>query len=555
MKYYIEDCDLTGKVIKRENRGDIIIKGVVRSDCKDNGKINFECSVCSLDKELWKPEEMVCSRTRILQARVNCSCNPTTFYNKRQNNLRFIRKADSLGFEFLGLKHEDKAFKGNKVRLYNPVNQVCWEHTIQLFLKHGSKCPYEIYNKAKNLKDDVVHITAFMKTGAFSEGTIFERSGVDNKGRKSNVHWKIICPVCTKDKYSHIKSEFISHITGLKGGNKPCRCSGNYRWSEEENLIRIKDKSEELGYYFLGWKGEYKGDNTKLKLSTKEGEVWSTTTITNLMQGKGHRSSRLREAQNTPVEYYLEKANLPKGSAIERIVKEDKNLSSKVRFTCGICSKDEYVQNKLCSGTWETDLYCLINGGRPCRCSSPYYWTFEQIEYKISKILKEEGGRFIGWAKKETPSRSKFKWVCREGGYYESLSQDFISGKRPNRNSFGFDKGKSGHIYLCRWYGFGEEYLKVGITNNDCSIRFKQQGNKSKLDLEILYIYFSDNGDVIADTEKAFLNYYSDVKGCCKKGWFLDGYTETIPYNKDTIDRFNVYCQDMEKLYDYNLLT
>lgn len=101
----------------------------------------------------------------------------------------------------------------------------------------------------KNCKPDHIHISDFMSTGKFKEGTKFWKSErVDSKG--AHQHWNYTCPICSHDEYVKAglcSGVFESASTHLKRGKISCRCSSFYRWTKDQYAYRIKKKMDESG--------------------------------------------------------------------------------------------------------------------------------------------------------------------------------------------------------------------------------------------------------------------------------------------------------------------
>jgi hypothetical protein len=90
-----------------------------------------------------------------------------------------------------------------------------------------------------------------------------------------------------------------------------------------------------------------------------------------------------------------------------------------------------------------------------------------------------------------------------------------------------FNKSLPANLYIVRWYGYGNSYLKFGITNKEVVSRVSQQCSQSRhLDYVILQIFYSVSGQSVWDCEKVIKK---SIKGSiCPKKWLPDGYTETV---------------------------
>lgn len=82
-----------------------------------------------------------------------------------------------------------------------------------------------------------------------------------------------------------------SNIVNLQ--QSPCGCSTKYLWTKEQYYIRCSRKADELGYKFLGFEGDWKKSNTKIKILCEKHGEWSAR-ITNFLNiGNGCRSCKL----------------------------------------------------------------------------------------------------------------------------------------------------------------------------------------------------------------------------------------------------------------------
>ncbi|CAM0108253.1 endonuclease [Vibrio phage 166E36-1] len=113
-----------------------------------------------------------------------------------------------------------------------------------------------------------------------------------------------------------------------------------------------------------------------------------------------------------------------------------------------------------------------------------------------------------------------------------------LSGRVPCgcANSPNFKRHLPANLYLVRWYGYGNSYLKFGITNKGTDVRVNQQKAKTThLDFEIVSNFYDKSGQLIWDCEKA-IKTNMDTAVCPKK-WLPDGYTETVYDTQENLDK------------------
>lgn len=284
------------------------------------------------------------------------------------------------------------------------------------------------------------------------------------KGKGQRTKYIFECSKCSLDEelfpYGSIRTVYENVA---KKGQKPCACSIGYRYSESQNILRVKRRCDEIGYKFLGWEGFYQKDKTYLKLhNPRTGNTWTTTTINNFFRGYGD-----------PVEG---RQNTIKGS----LIADDIHISS--FFNTGSYHKDSNFRR--CEGS---------------------YWQFTCGNCKTTHV--------------------------------RCLS-NFKDGKDPcgcSGNVSGFNKSKPAYLYIVLWYGYGESYLKFGITNQTVSTRVNQQARKSSLDYKILYIFHHESGQHIWDCEKLIKK--SVITPICSKNLLPDGYTETTEDSPQNLNK------------------
>lgn len=108
-------------------------------------------------------------------------------------------------------------------------------------------------------------------------------------GRRGNGNKLYIlkCSKCSQDSELFGDGYFRSTKSNLVNGQVPCGCSKTPRWSEEQYIVLCQRKTQELGYKFLGFEGEWKGTFTKIGMLCDEHGDWSSGSINNLINN-GH---------------------------------------------------------------------------------------------------------------------------------------------------------------------------------------------------------------------------------------------------------------------------
>lgn len=248
--------------------------------------LNFilSCDKCSQDEELWPYGSIKSTRGNLIKRQVPCGGTNRRSMTRNQYEILINRKADTLGYKFVG-------FKGGwcggstQLELYNESTNNYWDvPKITDFLRDGRMDPEErkVNTSNRMVVEDTIHIENFMSTGKFLDGTQFWRSSKENiKGYKT--YWNYTCPVCSNDEY--VKAGICSGVfetltNSLKKGVVGCRCSKVYRWTQNQREYQISRICSEEGLIFVGWGTEkgYINEHSKFKWLCSKGHDCSTDT-------------------------------------------------------------------------------------------------------------------------------------------------------------------------------------------------------------------------------------------------------------------------------------
>lgn len=195
------------------------------------------------------------------------------------------------------------------------------------------------------------------------------------------------CAVCSKDPELFGQGYFTCQKVGLTSqGQIPCGCSKKPSWSKEQYGILCSRKAEQLGYTFLGFVGDWRGNTTKIRVSCPAHGEWTTGTVSSLISiGNGCRACG--------VEYSTGKAAVAKLKPDEIMIasfmdtgafhldtkfwrsERKTNTNSKVYW---------YVSCPECGEQGESTSANLQKGKRSCACS-----PMRQKECYINLILDE----------------------------------------------------------------------------------------------------------------------------------------------------------------------
>lgn len=186
------------------------------------------CTECSKDVEIFGEGYFKSLKTNLSKGRLPCGCSSSTKWTRGQYEVLCSRKAEELGYQFLGFLGAWR-FNNTNVKLLCEKHGE-WSSGGIANLLRGRGCPgcrADNYWKS-NRKDDEAMLQSFFESGAFHPDTKFWRSDRMNyRGHK--LFWNVHCPVCdvTVD----------SFCGNLQQGKKPCDCSINTQREAYINFV------------------------------------------------------------------------------------------------------------------------------------------------------------------------------------------------------------------------------------------------------------------------------------------------------------------------------
>lgn len=369
--------------------------------------------------------------------------------------------------------------------------------------------------------------------------------------KKDNKYVYILeCSICSKDKELWPYGSITTNRVGALSHACICGCSSHTYWSEEQYKIICSRYAEKEGFEFLGLEGTFQGNTTRIKFKSRyESFVESKIPINSFLSGQrgmyyGSKINSLK-SQKPDVELidrFLSTGKFRKGTVFGRSLETNKGGRGKLwGYYCPICSVDEYVSENLCSGVFYGVGSDLSRGQLSCRCGN-YYWSEGQYRYKVDKVLDKIKGTFTQWVGiGRVTSNTKFKWLCECGTTNITPMYPFLQhgqGCTKCSDSSGFKVSKPASLYIFEWYGFGESYLKYGITNREVNVRVSEQARVSSLDYKEVSIHHFEYGQDALNIENAIKSIYGK-KGVCPKRWLPDGFTETVEFTEHNLDIIN----------------
>lgn len=183
----------------------------------------------------------------------------------------------------------------------------------------------------------------------------------------SNKLYILKCRKCNQDSELFAGGYFKSQKTHLVKGQIPCGCAFNPKWSKDQYVTRCKRKATEIGYKFLGFVGEWKGANTKIRmLCGKHGE-WRSGIITHLLhQGDGCPlcKAEISSSSNTKPDEVMIQSFFASGAFHPDTKFSRSSRENRLGYT-----PYWHVSCPECGETCDSHCGNLQRGSRPCACS------------------------------------------------------------------------------------------------------------------------------------------------------------------------------------------
>lgn len=187
------------------------------------------CKVCSSDLELFGNGYFKMIKEHIVRGHLPCGCGRNPRWDENQYAVLCRRKAEQLGYSFLG-------FQGEWMQQRTLVNILCEKHgewctgNISNLLHSENGCPdcrIETLSTL-NTKPDSVMIESFFASGGFHPETKFWRS--ERKTSQGyGTYWHIYCPECNE--------QGESTSGHLQEGKRPCGCSNSRQQEAYINYV------------------------------------------------------------------------------------------------------------------------------------------------------------------------------------------------------------------------------------------------------------------------------------------------------------------------------
>lgn len=203
-------------------------------------------------------------------------------------------------------------------------------------------------------------------------------------GRQGSAKFYILkCNICAQDAELFGDGYFRSKRGHLVRGIVPCGCSVSPRWSKEQFSVLCRRKAKEMGYLFLGFKGEWKRAYTKIKMLCEKHGGWESGNINNMINSGrgcprcGHviSSEAKLKSDDVMITLFFDSGSFHPETKFWRSTRKTKQgIKAYWYVSCPECGEDS-----------ESLGYNLQLGQIPCACSK-----HRQREAYINILLDEE---------------------------------------------------------------------------------------------------------------------------------------------------------------------
>lgn len=205
------------------------------------------------------------------------------------------------------------------------------------------------------------------------------------------------------------------------------------------------------------------------------------------------------------------------------------------QYACPICMQDEYAQQGLCTGVFNSRISNLLTGKRSCRCSGKFQYTKEQQEYRIKGALKDAPSvTFVGWMESFRGSNTRVSLNCAQHGTWSTGLSNVLWSKTRCAScaKHGFNKTIPAYVYVILvGKDDAPEFTGYGITNN---IKIRLQAHKSMLkrhgykilDISHIKTTGTDANLIESKIKESWDLFSQDIDGFRKEATYTDNYDD-----------------------------
>lgn len=214
-------------------------------------------------------------------------------YSKEGHRQVVLKECVDRGLTLMKDLADVTPFRSQKLHLLCNTCGYEWTSSrLASFLNHKIRCKKcnDRRTGATRLKSDEVMVGSFFSSGQFPEGTKFWKSDRETLGG-SKSFWFSTCIICSVDKYVQAgvcTGVFESFSGSLQVGNKPCRCSPSYKWTEDQRQLQIEERIREanLPYTFEKWTSVGKGIQSTFLLKCNKHFTTRSISVYNFLSNR-----------------------------------------------------------------------------------------------------------------------------------------------------------------------------------------------------------------------------------------------------------------------------
>lgn len=348
--------------------------------------------------------------------------------------------------------------------------------------------------------------------------------------------YEFVCSVCSEDKELFGETTFKTYVEGLSKINSySCGCAKNYKYTSEQQAIRVKRILPENKSLLTTLGVSHKSDVEILCLDC--GDI-RRLPLNSILTGKGVHCLRCEYKQkefDVDLEWKsIKKDSDDKGYTHLCIITNSHRVRDfKFSFKCTYGHKNYTTVEKYRA----KGLFCNRCDVKSKRRSP------EGFVEEFKEECNERGVKYIGCANPKTIYDKHF-WMCYCGSENSTSFDNFIRGRGCKYCSHTHKKHTSGLFYITFWKNNSSRFIKFGITSRRIKNRVDElckHNKKCKL-YKVLYFKF-EIGFESATMSEDFLKVF--IKNDrVSSTIFPQGYTEASErISQESIeDVLGYYC-------------
>lgn len=192
------------------------------------------------------------------QGNLPCGCSKVPKWTEDQYKILLQRKADSLGYNFIGFSGYFKN-QNTKIKLVCDIHGLWNSTSVGNFLSQSSRCPSCTKNIIgdRTREPDKEIIKKILESGAFHPDTKFWRSDRVNK-HDHKIYWNYLCMEC-----GEVAEVLYSNILH---GHKGCSCAKVRQRQQEAYILSVSEGDNIVALKF----GVANPTNSRVKIQSRK---------------------------------------------------------------------------------------------------------------------------------------------------------------------------------------------------------------------------------------------------------------------------------------------